>query len=57
MRLGQGQAGVIDAPLPPALAPTPFDRLGETIFALMMLFSAATAGLVFFRRLKDAERR
>jgi apolipoprotein N-acyltransferase len=56
MRLGQGQAGVIDARLPPALAPTPFDRLGETIFALMMLVSTATTGLVLFRNVWRVER-
>jgi apolipoprotein N-acyltransferase len=56
MRLSQGQAGVIDAILPPALAPTLFDRLGETIFALMMLLSAATAGLVLFRNVWRVER-
>jgi len=56
MRLGQGQAGVIDARLPPALAPTLFDRLGETIFALMMLLSAAVAALDFARRRKRIER-
>lgn len=38
--LGQGVLGVIDAPLPPALAPTPFDRWGETFFWSMMALSA-----------------
>jgi apolipoprotein N-acyltransferase len=56
MRLGQGQAGVIDARLPPALSPTLFDRLGETTFALMMLLSAAVAALDFSRRGNRVER-
>jgi len=55
-RLGQGQAGVIDAELPAALAPTLFDRFGETIFALMMLLSAAASGLVLFQRQRSVER-
>jgi apolipoprotein N-acyltransferase len=41
--LGQGVQGVIDAPLPPALAPTPFERWGETFFWSMMALSAAIA--------------
>jgi apolipoprotein N-acyltransferase len=56
MRLGQGQAGVIDAPLPPALAPTPFDRFGQTILVLMMLVSAAAAGFTLFQRAQGAKR-
>ena len=56
LRLGQGQAGVIDAPLPAALAPTLFDRLGETILAVMMLLSAIATGLVLFQRPRDVER-
>ena len=42
-RLGQGAMGVIDAALPPALAPTPFSRWGEIFFWLMMTLSAAIA--------------
>ena len=38
-RLGLGAYGVIDAPLPPALAPTPFDRLGDAPFFLMLFLS------------------
>ena len=41
--LGQGVAGVIDAPLPPALSPTLFSRLGDALFWLFMLLSAAAA--------------
>ena len=40
-RLGQGAFGVIDAPLPPALPPTPFSRWGETFFWGLMTLSAA----------------
>ena len=39
----KGVAGVIDARLPPALAPTLFDRIGEAGFALMMLISIILA--------------
>jgi apolipoprotein N-acyltransferase len=42
--LGQGAAGVIDAPLPPALPPTLFDRWGEAAFWAMLWFSAAVCG-------------
>ena len=44
--LGQGVAGVIDAQLPPALAPTLFSRLGDKLFWLFMVLStvAATKG-------------
>jgi apolipoprotein N-acyltransferase len=42
--LGQGVQGVIDAPLPPALAPTPFSRWGDAIFWMLMTFSAAIGG-------------
>lgn len=38
-RLGEGVAGVIDAPLPPALAPTPFSRLGDLPFFAVLLIS------------------
>ena len=38
-RLGEGAFGVIDAPLPPALAPTPFNRWGDTAFWLMLIVS------------------
>ncbi len=41
--LGEGAYGVIDAPLPPALPPTPFSRWGDTAFWLMMLASLAGA--------------
>ncbi|HZC16717.1 MAG TPA: apolipoprotein N-acyltransferase [Caulobacteraceae bacterium] len=56
MRLGQGQVGVIDAPLPPALAPTLYDRLGTTILVLMMLLSATATGLTRFQRAQSAKK-
>jgi apolipoprotein N-acyltransferase len=37
--LGEGAYGIIDAPLPPALAPTLFDRFGDLPFALMLALS------------------
>jgi apolipoprotein N-acyltransferase len=54
--LAQGQTGVIDSRLPPALPPTPFDRLGESIFGLMTLLSAACASLGLIQRFRYAER-
>ena len=41
--LGEGAFGVIDAPLPPALAPTLFDRLGDRAFLAMLIVSLAGA--------------
>jgi apolipoprotein N-acyltransferase len=41
--LGPGAMGVIDAPLPPALAPTLFSRTGDLAFGLMIALSAAAA--------------
>jgi len=43
-RLGEGAFGIIDAPLPPALAPTPFNRFGDTAFWLMLVVSLTGAG-------------
>ncbi len=40
--LGEGARGFIDAPLPPALAPTFFVRWGPIGFALLMIISVAT---------------
>ncbi|MCR5878037.1 apolipoprotein N-acyltransferase [Phenylobacterium sp. J367] len=39
-RLGLGQLGVVDAPLPPALRPTLYGRVGDLPFALLLLASA-----------------
>jgi len=47
--LGQEVMGVIDAPLPPALEPTPFARHGESLFWMMLAVSLA-AGAASYRR-------
>lgn len=39
-QLGLGAFGVIDAPLPPPLAPTPYAKFGEAPFAALMGLSA-----------------
>ncbi|MGI9170305.1 MAG: apolipoprotein N-acyltransferase, partial [Caulobacteraceae bacterium] len=41
--LGEGAFGVIDASLPAALAPTPFDRWGDDAFWAMLIVSLAGA--------------
>jgi apolipoprotein N-acyltransferase len=43
-RLGLGAYGVIDGALPPALAPTLYERLGDVPFFLMLILSLAGAG-------------
>jgi apolipoprotein N-acyltransferase len=40
-RLGLGDFGVIDAPLPPALKPTPYVRWNDGLFVLMLVVTAA----------------
>jgi apolipoprotein N-acyltransferase len=50
-RLGLGEFGVIDARLPPALAPTPYVRWNDGVFALMVLVSL---GAVFTDRVRRA---
>jgi apolipoprotein N-acyltransferase len=42
-RLGLGAFGIIDAHLPPALAPTWYARLGDKPFAVLLLLSGLTA--------------
>jgi apolipoprotein N-acyltransferase len=42
-RLAIGAYGVVDGPLPPALAPTLYSRLGDIPFAAMLLLSLAGA--------------
>ncbi|THD74442.1 MAG: apolipoprotein N-acyltransferase [Phenylobacterium sp.] len=42
-RLGLGDLGVIDARLPPALAPTPYARYGDAFFLLMLVLSGLIA--------------
>ena len=39
--LGQGAFGAIDAPVPPAHAPTIFDRCGNWLFVGMLILSLA----------------
>jgi apolipoprotein N-acyltransferase len=48
-RLGLGDLGVIDAPLPPSVGITAFSRAGDTYFAGMLLLSGLAA-LAYFRR-------
>ena len=43
--LGLNKMGVVDAPLPRALAPTPYARFGDWIFVLMLALSAGAAFL------------
>lgn len=44
--LGLSKLGVIDATLPPSLAPTPYSRHGDKAFLVMLALSALT-GLIF----------
>jgi len=46
--LNLGRMGVIDAPLPAALTPTPYARFGDTIFALLL--GAAVLGAFVLAR-------
>ena len=48
--MSQGRRGVIDAPLPPPDGPTPFSRLGNLPFAIMLLVSAAISAAFWLRR-------
>jgi apolipoprotein N-acyltransferase len=49
-RLGLGAYGVIDGPLPPALTPTLYDRLGDVPLFLMLIISLAGAAPPGLRR-------
>jgi apolipoprotein N-acyltransferase len=49
-RLGLGAFGVIDARLPPALAPTPYVRWNDGLFTVMLLVSVGAAALNRVRR-------
>lgn len=40
-RLGLGQTGVVDGPLPAAIAPTPYSRFGELWFLLLVCANVA----------------
>ncbi|RAK57212.1 apolipoprotein N-acyltransferase [Phenylobacterium deserti] len=49
-RLGLGELGVIDAPLPAALPLTPYARFGDLGFGLLLLVSAGVALIARVRR-------
>ena len=55
-RLGPSGAGVLDAPLPPALAPPPQARLGSWTLAILLLL-ATGASLAGLRRGRAAQAR
>lgn len=58
LRLTLGQQGAIEAPLPPALKPTPYARLGDSILFLLLGVSALSVfRLDGRRRLLDTARR
>jgi apolipoprotein N-acyltransferase len=48
--LGEGAFGAIDAALPPALPPTPFDKWGDALFGLMLVISAVSGPAATLRR-------
>jgi len=51
-RLDLDVRGVIDVPLPAALAPPPYARVGDAIF--LVLWLAAAAGAMVWRRIHAA---
>lgn len=53
-RLGLGAFGIIDAHLPPALAPTIYSRLGDKLFGALLLVSGLTAVAERVRRNNSA---
>lgn len=53
LRLGLGATGVIDAHLPPAISATPYNFIGETAFAMMLLLSSAIVGFRHIGRRKE----
>ena len=57
LRLVLGEQGAIQAPLPPALAPTPYSRLGDGILLALLSVSALSAFKLDVRqRLSDTPR-
>ena len=57
-RLGLGEIGVLDVPLPPALAaPTPLARLGGWILAIFLLLASAAVLAIGVRHWLRSERR
>ena len=56
-RLGLGEIGVLDAPLPPALAaPTPMARFGDWILAILLLLATAATLAIGIRRWRSTRR-
>jgi len=55
-QIALGQAGYLDAPLPPRAAVTPYVRFGALPFLLIWALAAGVAGFARHRRI-DAERR
>lgn len=55
LRLGLGEAGVIDAHLPPAISATPYNFIGETAFAMMLLLSLFIVGFRHIGRRQRAK--
>ncbi|WP_328702942.1 apolipoprotein N-acyltransferase [Arenibaculum pallidiluteum] len=49
-RLGLGEAGFVDAPLPAAASPTPYSRWGNWLFGVMLLLAGGSATLARRRR-------
>lgn len=44
-QLGHGKLGVVDAPLPPVLGETTYSRLGDLLFAFMLVLSGVSSVL------------
>jgi apolipoprotein N-acyltransferase len=42
-KLGLNQLGVVDTPLPAALAPTPYARFGDSVFLVLLILGTALA--------------
>jgi apolipoprotein N-acyltransferase len=49
-RLELGKMGAVEGAIPPSLPSTPYARWGETLFLVLLLFSAATVWLIDGRR-------
>ena len=54
-RLGLGEAGIIDARLPPSISATPYNFIGETAFAMMLLLSLIIVGFRHLNRRNRAQ--
>jgi len=53
-RLNLDRAGVLDAPLPAVIDPTPYARSGDYGFWLLVLACVTAAGLAVYNRQKPA---